>query len=368
MKLKIVVLVILMLVVGGIVYAVFFRDSDRGQTPLRADAKDLEGTIVTPHLHQKMLPNKNILWCSTFQLSWNELNSLAKGHVTLDPNTSITEILNNSPISKSDIDSTAYVAKAGFVEDGIVDQIKAELNKKFQGQAQSELLEVGSQLGGLIAYANLNTFLPFRYPFYRFNRNGLSFVGEPVQNFGLPDNGPQRSIRDSYISAQVTVVDVKNEDDFIIELENTAPRNRLILAKVPPSSTLQETIKMVQSRRTMTGHNDSVGIIGLHIPVIDFDLLKHYRELEGRTIRSSDKRVNGQPLTMAAQSIQFRLDELGAVLKSEAMNAAYLGGMPKRPIKLLFDKPFLILIQREDAKNPFFALWVGNSELLFPVK
>ena len=31
---------------------------------------------------------------------------------------------------------------------------------------------------------------------------------------------------------------------------------------------------------------------------------------------------------------------------------------------MVFDKPFLIMLQRSDAKTPYFALWVGNADLL----
>ena len=34
----------------------------------------------------------------------------------------------------------------------------------------------------------------------------------------------------------------------------------------------------------------------------------------------------------------------------------------------IFDKPFLILLERKGAANPYFALWVGNAELLVPFK
>ena len=33
---------------------------------------------------------------------------------------------------------------------------------------------------------------------------------------------------------------------------------------------------------------------------------------------------------------------------------------------LVFDKPFLVMIQRTGASQPYFALWVANAELLVP--
>ncbi len=37
--------------------------------------------------------------------------------------------------------------------------------------------------------------------------------------------------------------------------------------------------------------------------------------------------------------------------------------LPK-PKKMVFDKPFLILLKRTDAKNPYFGLWTMNTELM----
>jgi len=35
---------------------------------------------------------------------------------------------------------------------------------------------------------------------------------------------------------------------------------------------------------------------------------------------------------------------------------------------MIFDKPFLILLQRTDAPLPYFALWIGGPELLVGFK
>jgi hypothetical protein len=70
------------------------------------------------------------------------------------------------------------------------------------------------------------------------------------------------------------------------------------------------------------------------------------------------------PIVLAMQSIRFRLDERGAILKSEAGVALSEDG--SKPRQFIFDKPFLILLERRDAARPYFALWVDNPELLAP--
>jgi hypothetical protein len=33
---------------------------------------------------------------------------------------------------------------------------------------------------------------------------------------------------------------------------------------------------------------------------------------------------------------------------------------------MVFDKPFLVVLERADAMSPYFVMWVDNPELLVP--
>lgn len=69
------------------------------------------------------------------------------------------------------------------------------------------------------------------------------------------------------------------------------------------------------------------------------------------------------------QSVRFRLDEYGAILKSQAAGVVKCAvKQRKKPRQFVFDKPFLILLERKGAGQPYFALWVDNAELLVPWK
>ena len=59
--------------------------------------------------------------------------------------------------------------------------------------------------------------------------------------------------------------------------------------------------------------------------------------------------------------IRFKLNEKGSILKSEARLKDKLG---RRPLAIIFNKPFLIYLKQKDAQYPYFAMWVDNSELL----
>ncbi|MHB1000329.1 MAG: hypothetical protein ACYC27_13895 [Armatimonadota bacterium] len=330
-----------------------------GPAYLKVDAKELKGTIVTPHLEQKIVPDKNILWCSTFQLAWNELMTLGEGPVTLEPYSPAADILNKKTATKDDLDDASYVAMAGFIEDGAIDKIKQELNRKFNGQESPDLLN-NAPAAGFIAYGYLFKSLPFEWAFDRFSED-LEFQDKPVESFGIQQYLPDEDLMEARQGKQVSIIDARDNDDFIIELKTLQVNDRLILAKVPPESTLQKTVHMVQERMQHAEPLELSESVDMYIPVLDFDLLKSYSEVQGRTIKSTNKRLNGQPIEIALQSIRFRLDETGAVLKSEGVIVCSASR-----INLVFDKPFLVLLQRKDAKNPYMAVWIGNTELLLP--
>ena len=143
--------------------------------------------------------------------------------------------------------------------------------------------------------------------------------------------------------------DYRSEDDFIIELKTQSESDRMVLAKVQPEPTLAETIRSVCKRLDLAEARPMLKASSLSIPVLDFDILRRYQGLS--------------PVGIAAQQIRFRLDETGAVLKSEALAAEAAVFQ-----HLIFDKPFLVMLQRVGAKNPCFALWVANVELLVPAE
>jgi hypothetical protein len=248
---------------------------------------------------------------------------------------------------------------AGTVEDGVLDRIRGELDTKFQGQASPDLLKSVPSTGGVVAYSYLFKVLPFQWAFDRFS-DKLQFQGRPVESFGI-EQLTKKQENEVRASAQVSVLDYQDSDDFIIELRTRVPGDRLILAKIPPSDTLQSTVREVQNRVSRSKAEPMPESSNLYVPILDFQILKDYGELRGKPIKATNLILNGQSLAIALQSIRFRLDERGAALKSEAA-LMMCAGMTD----LCFDKPFLVLLERDKAWNPYLTLWIGNTDLMSP--
>ena len=325
----------------------------------RARAEDLKNTIVTPHLDTRIGKRTNVLWCNTFQLAWNELCRLAGGPIHMEQAAPMVAVLNAKSATKNDIDEASYVAMAGFAKEGVFAKIRKQLEEKFQDRVDPELFE-GIPSTEWIAYACLFKALPFEWAFTRFHGK-LQFDGYNVDSFGI-EQLMDFDAAEMRMASQVRILDHRSSDDFIVELETKARDDRLILAKIPPESTLGDTIRTIE-RRLWDAKPAGIGLgTSIHVPVLDFDILREYSELYGHAIKTSSARINGRHIGFAAQSVRFRLDETGAVLKSEAVI------VPAGGRRLIFDKPFLILLKHHRASNPYFALWVGNAELFIPVE
>jgi hypothetical protein len=356
---------------------VFYRpthDQIAGPPLLKADARELKSTIVRPHLEEPILPGKNVLWCSTFQLAWNEGCRSASGDIHLDAEPPMVSILNKKNAKATDLDPNSCVAMAGAVDAGIIPRIRQELDRKFHGQASPDLLDnMDREIKGMpdawLMYAYLFRDLPFEHVFERLKKP-LAFGSAQVASFGLSSETPHWH----QPAGQVSVLDYGNDDDFILKLWPKEQGESILLAKITPAETIEKTISNIRKRIAAPASKHVEPEVSceepLAIPILNFDLWREYVELEAKKITTPGS-VKDMKIFRALQSIRFRLDERGAVLKSEAAGAVPKSAAqpwPPKPRHFIFDKPFLILLERTGAAQPYFALWVDNAELLVPYK
>ncbi len=324
-----------------------------GKPVLDADVASLKNTIVTPVLDMEIPKGKNVIWCLTFQLAWNELKKDVGGDVELKPMPELAKLLNKGKGSEKDIDSASYVALAGR---NINAKIKRELAAKFHGQATPELADDPY----VIAYAYLMKNLPFKHKFARFT-DKLKFNGKPVQCFGFNEDDPG----ESQCEYQVAILDFVNSDDFIICLVPEGKEDIIILAKTAPGKTLKKTFATIE-RRIKRKHPESLmETKEFYIPVMDFKLNKNFQSFHDAIISNSSTLENVQ-LGCCRQIIRFKINESGAKLGSES--ALVENFLPSGKQNLIFDKPYLLMLKRRNADYPYFAMWVANPELMIPAE
>ncbi len=325
------------------------------------DSKVLDTTVITSHMEERIEQGKNLLYCSTFQIAWNGLkNDIIKEDIRLVNEPPMVGFLNKGLSTKDHISDDAYVAMAGAGKVGIVDKLNMALREKFGDQAPVVVEQIEDE--DIISYAFLLKNLEFKHEFERlghpvkFNASsGAGFVGA----FGIEKY--RRKEPHTYMASQVKVVDYRTEDDFVVKLESKSEDDEIVLMKTSPGKTLLDMVLSVEARLDR-GDTDNLNEGDtLQIPVLDFFIRHSYEELLFKQLKNKD--FTDYYVAKAQQDTRFKLDEKGALLKSEAIIVLWRGGVPE-PKKLIFDKPFLICQKKKNAAYPYFALWVDNSELM----
>jgi hypothetical protein len=342
-------------------------DSFSKEGLLKADVSELGDTELVAHPDVALIENKNVLWCGTLQLAWNEAISLVGEKLRFVSQPPVVDLLNQEDFTGADLDADSYVALADFERNKVEDEIRAALAKTFHGAASPELIPPRPPHFGpddFVAYAYLYKNLSFPQPFE--DNPPLDFGKTEVKNFGFTTNLNQ--LPDGVIG-QVAICDYKSRDDFVIKLKTKSPDDELILAKVPPASTLQATMDQVLQRATKNNPVTPASGDTLAVPKLNFDLRGDFPALEGLVLLPGPTaRVKNLKTESVKQLVRFQLNEKGAILKSEAviiMKATMVVARPELHV-MIFDRPFLILMKRANSDHPYFALWVGNASLLVP--
>jgi hypothetical protein len=340
-----------------------------GTAALVADARDLARTVVAPTLEIEHRNRTNLLHAATVELAWRRLTDFTGGRPRLEPADEIAEALSRAAdaFTDEDLDAESYVARAA-VGPGGLDEIRAELSAKFGDAAAPAGLPAAVGEGDLVLYAYLFKHLAFATPFARQEFSGLRFAGKEVQHFGVLPGGDERLAKAR--GQQVTIHDHRSDADFVVELATRSRGDRLIVARIPPAGTLAGTVEAAMKRAAGSLLGRLVGgrlrpQDELRIPIADFELARSYEELVGKRIVG-----RGEVIAGADQSIRFRLDEEGALLKSEMTFTAPRGGLglSLSPRRFVCDGPFLILLARVGRTRPYFAMWIEDPELLVVAK
>lgn len=328
---------------------------------ITAEAGRLAATKVSPHLDAPIASRESVIWCSTFQMAWNELSDLVGGDVHFSGEPPMVAAMNRREVTKADLDEASYVAMAGFIRDGIVERIRDALQAKFHGAATPRLLGSlpASRPQDILAYAYLFKNLQFAVPFEDIP-GGMRFEGIEVAAFGRErGKAPTRGMLE-----QVLVHDYKDPDDFVIELKSKSHGDRIVLAKVQPGATLSATVDAVTARLSAQPRPADAPP-HLIVPKLNFDVVRRYDEIVGKRLVTDNPDIAKDLYVLEAmQDIRFQMDEKGVRLRSEANMSIGCAVSAPRVTPMVFDKPFLIMLTRSDARRPYFAMWVANAELL----
>ena len=290
-------------------------------------------------------------------------DNIIKNKIQLQGDPEDARILNDQLNTKADISEDCYYADVDVLTQEFLHRINQNLKAKFGDDAPSEV-KVPIMDSSYMAYSYLFKNLQFAHVFESINEPILFKDGTrevKLRSFGIDEyKNTKRLIRD-----QVEIYDYKSDDDFVICLRSISPEDQIILGKVQPAGTLLETIQSVLDRMQLNRFDIITEDETLKIPILDFNIKHNYEELFGRNLLNSG--WEQYYISKAMQLIRFKLNEKGAILKSEAMFDITMGVSFEEPIirNFIFDQPFLILLKEKQAKYPYFAMWVANPDLMY---
>ena len=296
-----------------------------GDFPAEKDAEAFQATDVLPHALDPIKPGRNYVYCATFQLAWDEFRGLLSGDPLLKGRPSVAAGLNGSAFPRSSLSPASYVARAGLVSERIRDKIIAEMGEKFPGVSPS--LSNASTPNDLIVYSFLQKNLPFEVRFDRVSEP-LLFHGAggdaKVASFGFKELAGASS-ETAKLMDQVDVLHYQSDDEFVLRLRPKT--DEIVLAKIRPGVTLEDTLRAVQELigtppkkvgRPRLEEKDK-----LLIPRLGFNILRRYGELIDRHLENPGK--EDWRIREAKQAVRFLLNEYGARLESEVVLSRRLG-------------------------------------------
>ncbi|HML73912.1 MAG TPA: hypothetical protein PKB02_05405 [Anaerohalosphaeraceae bacterium] len=333
------------------------------------NSDDLKHTAVLPAFDSPLQPDKNNIWCSSFQLAWNEMkDTVIKEPLQVVGAEALCVQLNSGRQTKNDLLPESYYAIAGNVSDGIIQTIQTDMASRFP---TVPILQFNPD-DQYIAYAYLETYIQFTKAFLEVAEpllfHGASGKTTPVKSFGIQDGFLKEH---EPLCKQVDVLYCKLDDqykaaEYALDLCRDTQPYQIVVAVTEKKDTLGSTYNQLQDKiEDFPTHKDYEWLARfqdndiLRVPEMFWTLTHRFKELEGAPLTNAN--AAGMPISAAIQQICFRLDRAGVTLKSSSLMC--VSAMPR---DFIFDKPFLLYLKKRDASQPFFVMWVDNAELLTP--
>ncbi len=293
-------------------------------------------SIFLPTLENKLSPDKNSIYCATLLYAWDELRKEIRPPFQIDKELKDLTLLNNSQSFGDALSKGDY--KSNVTVDGNRIKASAEFNKSLPFEVKLEDLD-----------------------------NTLTFKNKKVFCFGIYGS-------DSCQSKIVKILYYKNDNECLISLIPKDNAHKIILFKTNEKfRSMDKVLSKIESYINLGNYeirtrkaewkytfNEEDCVI---IPKIKFNIKTNYPTLEGKQFKSNKESYF---IEKAWQRTAFMLDEHGAVIesKSEVSALCETEQSKYKPKHLIFDKPFFIMLNKTHSKNPYFAMWVANSELM----
>ncbi len=328
------------------------------------NSEALKSTKITPVLDTPISTDENLIYCSTFQMAWNELcNKYAMGTLEIEKAPCYVEKLNALYKQQPLLSEDSYLAMSGMGME-ILKKINKTVQKKFGHLNKDELPpEFNFPLTpkDIVAFAYLYKNLEFEKPFeitkpILMKRNGICFS---ANTFGFDKTKYAKELKTQFQLLYIQRTNNSTSMEVVIKLTSKSETDEIIISTLPADKTMKESYcKIIKAINSKPGYIPEVASV--QISKINFNILHEYKGLENK--RLLNKSPEKYRIGKAVQKIALNLNEKGVKITSHEI--IYLLGWPDSSVNVQIKCPFVIYFKDKTKDAPYFMAYVTNHELL----
>lgn len=322
-------------------------------------AKSKQSLEVLPLLSSKPV-EQNRLWVGTFQLAWNDLmDGIIKGPVKFAGGTpNVVKQLNRQLFRAEHLNEKSYYKVYGETSPQLKETITAAIKEKFN--ETSDILEVIDWTQGdgkYLIYAMLKKDFKFITAFDKLKPAKFAHSRGKVDYFGINKKS------DKILDDTVGVMFYNSPKDFALEIY-TQGNDVLYLYRTDDNKAFDKLYSdMFMKKVQYDGASDFEADDEFKVPNISLYAEKSFDELCNQEIKGTDFMIS-----QALETVDFKMDNEGVKLKSEAAIATKMSMMPMeetlKPRKFYFDDTFIVFLQEANRNKPYFALRIYDISLI----
>lgn len=309
---------------------------EKRQFPKERKLSSLDNTAFVATLEIEIDSKKNSVYAASLLFAWDEIREKLDTEILVDPKYRDFVLFNQCKSHQKVLNFNEYTSSTEVLGDMVR------------------------------ARATFAMSLPFPEKLKSY-KNNLIFGNQNVASFGARGS-------DRFEFQIIKILYYKDDNNFVIGLNPTDKQHQILLFNSTKKfKTLAESNAEIQrliligreqkKEQKTSWRNSFEGEDVLIIPKFSLNITSHFPTLEGKPFESGARRYM---LDAAWQRTAFILDEVGAEVESEAVfySLEEMEGEKRKPKKLIFDKPFTIFLKKANSGNPYFGMWVADTELM----
>ena len=331
-------------------------------TEVRQASEQQKQTVILPTMNTDSNA-QNRIWVGTFQIVWNDMidNFVHKPVEFVEGENLTAQNLNRREFNKEDISEDSYYTKFGIVSPQLKNEIETGIKKKFNETSDIlKLIDFTYNPNKHLFYAMLKKDFKYLEPFDKLKDAQFGSNPKLVKYFGIDSDSHYKLYKN------LEPLFYNNNKDFAVKIF-TQGSDEIILYRTDEEKRFDEYLNDINLKSENFNGNKHFGRNDrLKIPNIEFFRMTGFKDLEQKTIKGTNIRID-----KTIETVDFKMDNEGVKLKSEAAIMVATTALPTRPPMIryfYFDDAYVIFLQEKGKNVPYFAIRVGDIESLNSAK